>query len=50
MYLETGDIIAVIIALTVSVFLVATTAIRNWQLTEGRNYWRSKYYEAVSKP
>ena len=34
------DIIGVTIALTLSLTLVITTAIRNWKLTEDRNEWR----------
>ena len=45
MYLTTLDLIAVMIALLVSVILVITTAIANYRLTESRDYWRYQYHE-----
>jgi len=44
MYLTTGDILAVIIALVVSVTLVITTALANAKITRSRNEWRKAYY------
>ena len=44
MYLTTGDILAVIIALVVSVTLVITTALANARLTTSRDEWRKAYY------
>jgi hypothetical protein len=38
--------LAVIIALVVSITLVVTTAIANARLTESRNYWREAYFLA----
>jgi len=46
MYLTTLDILAVIIALVVSVTLVVTTALANRRLDESRRYWRRMYQEA----
>jgi hypothetical protein len=45
MYLTTLDLLAVMIALVVSVTLVITTALRNRQLDESRKYWRYQYQE-----
>jgi hypothetical protein len=46
MYLTTLDLLAVIIALVVSVTLVVTTALANRRLDESRRYWRTAYQEA----
>lgn len=43
MYITTGDIIAVIIALSVSMALIATTAVRNAQLTRQVGNYRRMY-------
>jgi len=45
MYLTTGDILAVIIALVVSVTLVITTVLANAKLTISRDEWRKAYYD-----
>ena len=45
MYLTTGDLLAVMIALVVSVTLVITTALANAKLTVSRDEWRKAYYE-----
>ena len=53
MYITALDMLAVIIALVISVTLVVTTAIANARLTESRNEWRKSYYDLkdwVSKP
>ena len=39
------DIIAITIALTLSLALVVTTILRNIQLTHQRDYWHSQYRE-----
>lgn len=44
MYITTLDMLAVMIALVVSVTLVVTTAIANARLTASRDEWRSAYY------
>jgi hypothetical protein len=44
MYITTLDMLAVIIALVVSVTLVVTTAIANARLTASRDEWRQAYY------
>ena len=46
MYLQVTDIIAIVIALGVSVTLVITTAIANHRLDESRRYWREAYFLA----
>ena len=46
MYLTTLDLLAVMIALVVSVTLVITTAIANHRLDESRRYWRDAYFLA----
>ena len=38
--LSAGDLVALTIALTSSLIVIATTAIANYRLTESRNYWR----------
>lgn len=45
--LSAGDLVALTIALTASLIVVATTAIANYRLTESRNHWRelARYYE-----
>lgn len=45
MYLQVTDIIAVTIALTLSITLIATTAVRNAQLIAERNYWKQELQE-----
>lgn len=45
MYLTTGDMLAVIIALVVSVTLVITTVLANAKLTISRDEWRKAYYD-----
>jgi hypothetical protein len=45
MYLTTGDMLAVMIALVVSVTLVITTALANAKLTVSRDEWRKSYYD-----
>ena len=44
MYITTLDMLAVMIALVVSVTLVITTAIANARLTASRDEWRQAYY------
>lgn len=44
-YLEATDIIAVTIALTVSLVLVISAVLRNVQLTTQRDYWKYQYDE-----
>jgi len=44
MYLTTGDLLAVMIALVVSVTLVITTTLANARLTRSRDEWRKAYY------
>ena len=46
MYLTTGDMLAVMIALVVSVTLVITTALANARLTTSVKYWRDAYFLA----
>ena len=48
MYLTTGDILAVIIALVVSVTLVITTALANARLTTSRDEYRKAYIDLKS--
>jgi hypothetical protein len=45
MYLTTLDMLAVMIALVVSVTLVITTALANARLTRSRDEWREAYYD-----
>jgi len=45
MYLTTGDMLAVMIALVVSVTLVITTVLANAKLTISRDEWRKAYYD-----
>lgn len=40
MYLESGDLIAVVIALGTSIALMITSAVANARLTRQRDYWR----------
>ena len=44
MYITTLDMLAVMIALVVSVTLVVTTTIANARLTVSRDEWRQAYY------
>ena len=44
MYLTALDLLAVMIALVVSVTLVITSAIQNARLTQSRDYWRKTYH------
>jgi biopolymer transport protein ExbB/TolQ len=48
MYLTTLDMLAVMIALVVSVTLVITTALANARLTRSRDEWRKAYYDYQS--
>jgi hypothetical protein len=58
MYITALDMLAIMIALVVSVTLVVTTAIANARLTTERDYWRKVYHnykfasdaEAMGKP
>jgi hypothetical protein len=43
MYITTGDMLAVIIALVVSTTLVITTALANARLTRSRDEYRKAY-------
>lgn len=49
MYLSALDLVAVMIALVVSVTLVITTAIANHRMTETANYWRKEYFDLKAK-
>ena len=49
MYLEVSDIVVATFALAITTTLVITTAFKNWKLEEGLKYWRTKYYESVSR-
>lgn len=50
MYLSTMDMLAVMLALVVSITFVITTAIANAKLTISRDEWRQAYYaEKASK-
>lgn len=42
-YLSTGDVFALIIALTASLTLIVTTVLRNIQLTHQRDAYRRAY-------
>jgi hypothetical protein len=44
MYLTTLDLLAVMIALVVSVTLVITTVVANARITQSRDYWRKAYH------
>ena len=44
MFITTLDMLAVMIALVVSVTLVVTTTIANARLTVSRDEWRTAYY------
>ena len=48
MYLQVTDLIAIVIALGVSVTLVITSAIQNARLTKSRNDWRQSYLQMYS--
>jgi len=48
MYLQVTDIIAIVIALGVSVTLIITSAIQNARLTKSRNDWRQSYLQMYS--
>ena len=58
MYLQVTDLIAIVIALGVSVTLVITSAVANARLTQSRDYYRKAYFnykfateaEAMNKP
>jgi len=43
--LLSSDIVAITIALTLSVGLLISTAVANHRLTESRNYWRDQYHQ-----
>lgn len=45
MFLEIADIFWASVALVMLNVLVITTAIRNWKLTESRDYWRRQYHD-----
>lgn len=45
MYITTGDMLAVIIALGISLTLIITTAVANARLTASRDYWRKAYHD-----
>jgi len=45
MYLDTGTMIAIMIALTVSTSLFITTAVQNARLTQSRNAYRTAYLQ-----
>ena len=45
MYLTIADLLAVMVALALSVTLVITTALANRRLDESRRYWRSQYHQ-----
>ena len=45
MYLSGWDMAGLMIALVVSLTLVATTAMANARLTASRNAWRKGYYQ-----
>lgn len=49
MYITTGDMLAVMIALTVSTALVITTAVANYRLTLRRDYWRDQYFASLEE-
>jgi hypothetical protein len=44
MYITTMDMLAVMIALVVSITFIITTAIANAKLTISRDEWRQAYY------
>ena len=46
MYLESGDLIALIIALGCSIAVVITSAVANARLTRQVKYWRDAYLTA----
>lgn len=48
MYLTTLDMLAVMLALVVSVTLVVTTALANARLTRSRDDWRQSYLQMYS--
>lgn len=48
MYLSVLDLVAVMIALGVSVTLVITTALANARLTRSRDDWRQSYLQMYS--
>jgi hypothetical protein len=48
MYLQVTDLIAITIALGVSVTLIITTAIQNARITKSRNDWRQSYLQMYS--
>ena len=43
MYITTSDMLAVMLALTISIVLVITTAVANYRMTARRDYWRDQY-------
>jgi hypothetical protein len=50
MYITTMDMLAVMLALVVSITFIITTAIANAKLTISRDEWRQAYYaEKASK-
>jgi hypothetical protein len=44
MYLSTMDMLAVMLALVVSITFIITTAVANAKLTISRDEWRNAYY------
>jgi hypothetical protein len=48
-YLATGDIIAVTIALTLSLVLIVSTIFRNIQLTHQRDLYRTAYQKQFNE-
>ena len=49
MYLEIQDIFVACLAMVLSTTLVFTTAFKNWKLEESARYWRTRYFEEISK-
>ena len=49
MYLTNWDMLAVIIALVMSITLVITTVLANAKLTISRDEWRKAYYSLKSE-
>jgi hypothetical protein len=45
MYLDTGTLIAIMIALTTSTTLMITTVLQNARLTKDKEYWYYQYTE-----
>jgi hypothetical protein len=45
MYLDTGTLVATMIALTTSLTLMITTVLQNARLTKDKEYWYYQYME-----